>query len=87
MSIISGDLEGRCFLCGKPSAHVHHMLHGSMRKQADRYGLTCHLCFKCHEDLHNKGIKDRELQKTAQKEFEAKYGHDEYMRIFGKSYI
>jgi hypothetical protein len=62
------------------------MLHGSRRKQADRYGLTCHLCYKCHSDLHDKGIKDRELQAAAQMAFEKRYGHEEFMRIFGKNY-
>ena len=62
------------------------MLHGSMRKMADRYGLTCHLCYKCHTLLHDKGIMDRELQAEAQEAFEEIYGHEEYMRIFGKNY-
>ena len=63
------------------------MLHGSMREKADKYGLTCHLCLKCHMNLHDKGIMDRELQKDAQEAFEAIYGHDEYMKVFGKSFI
>ena len=87
ISIISGDAPDRCFICGRRPDHVHHMLHGAMRKQADRYGLTCHLCHKCHAMLHDRGVKDRELQIIAQREFEGKYGHDEYMRIFGKSYV
>ena len=85
-SIISDDLADKCYICGRYPQHVHHMLHGSYRKMADKYGLTCHLCYKCHNDLHDKGLKDRELQEVAQEAFEKKYGHDEFMRIFGKNF-
>lgn len=86
-SIIQGDSEERCYICGKHPNHIHHMLHGSMRKAADKYGLTCHLCAECHQRLHDKGIKDRELQIIAQAHFEELYGHEKYMEIFGKSFV
>lgn len=83
---IKGDCPDKCFICGKRPSQVHHMLHGSMRKAADKYGLTCHLCLECHSRLHDKGEHDKELQTIAQTAFEAEYGHDEYMRIFGKNF-
>lgn len=85
-SIIDDDREDRCYICGKYPQHVHHMLHGSMRKMADKYGLTCHLCLDCHNKLHDKNIKDRELQERAQIFFEKKYSHEKFMKVFGKNF-
>lgn len=86
-SIIPGDTAGRCYICGRmEKMEVHHCLHGIRRKAADKYGLTVHLCRKCHTELHDHGRYDRELEKVAQIVFEDKYGHEEYMRVFGKDY-
>ena len=86
-SIIPGDAQDRCYICGhRGNTEVHHMMHGSRRKMADKYGLTVHLCTRCHMDLHDHGDHDRDLEETAQEAFEKRYGHDEWMRIFGKNY-
>jgi len=86
-SIIPGDDPERCFICRRyRPEHVHHALHGSYRALADRYGLTVHLCIRCHSDLHDKGLYDKELEEIGQEAFEAEYGHDEFMRIFGKNF-
>lgn len=86
-SIIPCDDPERCFICRRyRPEHVHHVLHGSYRALADRYGLTVHLCIRCHSDLHDKGLYDKELEEIGQEAFEAEYGHDEFMRIFGKNF-
>jgi len=86
-SIIPGDDPERCFLCGRMHPeHVHHCLHGIRRKSADKYGLTVHLCVRCHMALHDRGEHDRELQELAQEVFEERYSHADWMRIFGKNY-
>ncbi len=86
-SIIPGDDPERCFICRRyRPEQVHHVLHGSYRALADRYGLTVHLCIRCHSDLHDKGLYDKELEEIGQEAFEAEYGHDEFMRIFGKNF-
>lgn len=78
-----------CRICGiwGEHLHTHHMLHGSMRKKADEYGLTCKLCHKCHTLLHDKGLHDLELQQEAQRMFESKYGHEKFMEVFGKNFL
>lgn len=82
------DDRYKCYLCGRTGVlQKHHCLHGSRRKQADRYDLTVWLCPDCHMKLHDKGIGDRKLQQTAQKHFEDQYGHIKYMEIFGKNYL
>lgn len=87
-SIIPDDSDEACYICGRGGAlQVHHMCHGSRRKMADKYGLTVHLCPACHMALHDKGTLDLELEQRAQRVFEQRYGHDEFMRIFGKNYL
>lgn len=86
-TIISNDSEGKCYICGKQANHVHHMLHGSMRSKADKYGLTCHLCYDCHQKLHDRGVMDKELQRIAQAYFESKHGHKKFIEVFGKNFI
>lgn len=88
-SIITGDTKDQCFICGRyGQTEVHHMIHGTAgRKKAEEHGLKVHLCHNCHMRLHDKGEHDRDLQKIAQDTFEKKFGHKEWMRIFGKNYF
>lgn len=79
--------DKKCYLCGRVEAlEVHHCLHGSYRKMADKYGLTVYLCHWCHARLHDHGDYDRDLQELAQIHFEKIYGHNEFMRLFGKNF-
>lgn len=80
--------EDKCRLCGSTQLlQTHHMLHGYMRKAADKYGLTCKLCAYCHANLHDHGLYDRELQQEAQRMFEKEHSHAEFMAIFGKNFL
>lgn len=76
-----------CYICGCPATDTHHMLHGSMRKKADAYGLTVMLCRGCHMLLHDKGLHDREIQQAAQRIFEQDHTRDEFIKEFGKSFL
>lgn len=87
-SIIKDDKKDRCFICHRyGKMQVHHMLHGCHRKNADHFGLTVHLCNDCHRALHDKGYYDQYLEGLAQIAFESKYGHDEFMKVFQKSWL
>lgn len=61
----------KCYLCGKPTdLEVHHCIPGRGNKKiCTELGLTCWLCRKCHADLHDRGIKYKEVQADAQKAF------------------
>ena len=86
-SIIPYDQPGQCYICRRMGrTQVHHMIHGSRRKAADRYGLTVHLCPVCHRLLHDRGVNDRDLKELAQVVFEEKFDHEKFMEIFGKNY-
>ena len=80
--------EKKCYFCGRTGTlHHHHCLHGSRRKKADKYGLIVYLCPHCHSQLHDLGVGDLFLEKKAQKYFEEKYGHEKWMKEFGKNYL
>lgn len=62
-----------CFICHAPytvGLEHHHLLHGTgQRKLADQDALWVWLCRKCHSDLHDKGLHDKELQALGQRIF------------------
>ena len=62
------DKKGlRCFLCGRVADHIHHIFYGrGKRNISDREKLTVALCYKCHWQIHNNHLRDRELKKLAQ---------------------
>lgn len=82
-----------CFVCGVYGddfnpLETHHCMNGANRKNAEKYGLTVKVCRFCHMNIHE---HDQELQdnlrKMAQVAFEYKHSHEEWMKIFGRSYI
>lgn len=91
-SIISN--ERVCYACGSPlNLHKHHMIYGTAnRKKAEADGLWCYLCYTHHTanktGVHggNKAL-DTALHKTAQRAYEAKYGHEEYMRRYHLNWL
>lgn len=62
----------RCYVCGSTSnLHLHHIMFGKNRKNADADGLTCYLCWEHHEGtngVHGKNGHDLnlKLKKVAQ---------------------
>ena len=82
------DDKYRCHICGRTGMlQKHHCLHGSRSKAADRHDLTVWLCLHCHQELHDHGVCDLQLEQEAQRYFEEKYGHEQYMKEFGKNYL
>lgn len=87
---ITGDHPDECFICGAVGpTDVHHCMHGTANRElADKYGLTVHLCHKCHMNLHDRdSAVDRFLQGIAQVNFEKKYSREEWMKVFWKNYL
>ena len=90
-SILSNEKE--CYICHKTQAlHKHHIFFGTAnRKISEQYGCWCWLCYEHHNGssrgVHFNIALDRMLKKEAQKRFEGIYGHKEYMRQIGRSYL
>lgn len=84
--------EKRCYLCGSTvNLEDHHIIHGPLRKVAEKYGLKCYLCRTCHRDnkkgAHGNGRIDRKLKEDVQRKFEETHSHDEWMSIVGRNYL
>lgn len=90
-SIITEDMQ-HCFICGRPKEHIHHVFFGtSNRKLSDKHGLIVPLCYEHHEGnygVHRNKAVDSKLKQLGQRKFEeAGYTRQEFMQIFGKSYL
>lgn len=88
-SIIQSNKE--CWVCGSPYVQVHHVIYGTAhRRLSEKYGLTVYLCQKHHtggEGVHFNPILDKTLKQIAQKRFEEKYSHEEFMKVFKRNYL
>lgn len=93
-SIMEHGKADYCYLCGRMGyLEEHHIFGGPNRKHSEALGLKVHLCPECHRDTR-KGVhgsegqgKKLQLQQEAQKNFEARYSHEEFIRVFGKNYL
>ena len=85
--------EKRCYLCGSTlQLERHHCLHGTAgRKLADKHGLWIWCCAYHHRDnkhgVHGDANLDLHIKQVAQTAFEKHYGHDMWMRVFGRNYL
>lgn len=84
--------ERRCWFCGSMvGLERHHIMSGTAnRKLSEKYGLTVWLCRRHHTGTDGAQYDpdmNRQLRQDAQCAFERKYGHAEWMRIFGKNYM
>lgn len=88
-SIIQDDTD-YCFICGRYGTEIHHIFFGtSNRKMSDRYGLVVGLCYEHHRGnsgVHFNRELDMRLKQMAQSRFNETYTED-FMKIFGKSYL
>ena len=82
-------MEHECYVCRKANADLHHIFGGRNRQTSDRLGMTVYLCRLHHRDVHdhpNRGL-DIILKRDAQREFEKTHTREEFIKLFGKSYL
>ena len=81
--------EKRCFITGSTrNLDLHHCFHGCRRQAADRWGCWIWLRHDLHMELHDKNKElDRMIERACQERFEELYSHQEFMEVFGKSYL
>ena len=89
--------EKTCWVCGSPNVELHHVFSGwANRCQSDRYGCTVFLCRAHHTGKHGVHFDrdlDTKIRLECQRAWEARYaknpygGHDEFRRVFGRSYL
>lgn len=85
--------EKECFICKNPySLECHHIYPGSAnRKKSEKTGLKVWLCHDHHtggpDAVHNNPRVMRWLKETGQAAFEKTHSREEFMRIFGRTYL
>ena len=88
-SLLQPSDQRECYLTGCQSGcDVHHIFAGPNRKKSDEWGCWVYLKHDIHMDLHDRDkTLDYRLKQECQRAFEKKYGHETFMRIFGKSWL
>lgn len=90
-SIIQHEKE--CYFCGRTdNLDIHHCIHGTAnRKNADKYGLKIYVCKDHHtmgpDAIHRNAQIDNQVKQMAQKKFEETHTREQFIGIFGKSYL
>ena len=77
--------NGLCALCGNNQIQLHHILAGVNRKNSTKYGMIVPLCYRHHDWVHKTNYK--KFKEEAQREFEETHTREEFIKIFGKSYL
>lgn len=94
-SIIINEDNRQCFICGKrDNLHLHHVMFGKNRKNADEDGLTLWLCYDHHEGTNGvHGKYGHDLDITLKKIAETQWikvnnkTEDDFRKRYGKNYL
>lgn len=81
-----------CWITGSTSGlHRHHIYAGSRRNASEEWGCWVWLRGDWHNlssyGVHFNTAFDRELKALCQEKFEALYGRERFMEVFGKNYL
>lgn len=81
-----------CALCGAHRSErpmtLHHVYHGKKyRDISDKEGFILTLCEECHRNVHSSRALDKLLQKSMQRAYEEKHSREEFLEIFGRSWL
>lgn len=84
--------EKKCWVTGdRYNLHEHHIFGGARRKLSEKYGLKVYLRGDWHNlagyGVHFNHDLDMRLKRAGQQAFELDHSREEFIRIFGKSYI
>lgn len=85
--------ERKCYATGAEyNLDSHHVFKGSRRKLSEKYGLKVWLRHDVHMKMHDHDkpyeTLENDLKAVAQQAFEDNgYSREEFMRIFGASYL
>ncbi len=71
--------------------HKHHIMRGSRRKAAEKWGCWIWLRADWHNmaayGVHNNPRLEEQLRQICQMRFEELHWHDKWMEVFGKNYL
>jgi len=81
-----------CYITGsRVNLHRHHVFGGPLRQKSERWGCWVWLRADYHNMSEHGVHADRQLdlriKRECQEAFEARFGHELFMEVFGKSYL
>lgn len=86
-SIITNNLD-KCYICKKAKKEdLHEIFRGRNRQISMKYGLVIPVCRKCHDTIPKSKTLTKKLHEVGQKAFEKEYKSENFIQIFGKSYL
>jgi len=86
------DVFDTCLICGTSCGlERHHVFYGSgLRQLSEKWGMVATLCHEHHRGNHGVHLNhelDLELKQEFQRRFESGYSREEFMSIFGRSWL
>lgn len=86
------DVFDTCLICGSSQGlERHHVFFGTgLRQLSEKYGMVATLCYECHRGgrgVHLNRELDLELKQEFQRRFEGTHSREEFMAIFGRSWL
>lgn len=86
-SIITNNLD-KCYVCKKAKKEDLHEIFGGRNRQISmKYGLVIPVCRKCHDLIPKSKTLTKKLHEVGRKAFEKEYKSENFIQIFGKSYL
>ena len=80
-----------CYITGSTEGlHRHHVYAGGRRSASERWGCWVWLRWDWHTGdcgVHRNTEFDRRLKRECQEKFEELYGHEKFMKVFGKNFL
>ncbi len=86
VSILTNDLT-RCIVCGNKKDHLHEVFPGKNRINSMKEHMVLPLCIYHHIQIHNDSQMALYWKRLCQKIFEKSHTREEFINIFGRSYL
>ena len=86
------DVFDTCLICGNNQGlERHHVFYGSgLRQLSEKWGMVAPLCHRCHRGSHGVHFSrplDLMLKRLFQEKFEETHTREEFMEVFGRSWL
>lgn len=77
----------KCRLCGGKATDRHHVFMGRNRQKSEDLNCVVWLCRDCHNLAHRSREVSLRLMKNEQARLENEMDREDFIRIFGRSYL
>lgn len=85
-SILTDNLNS-CIICGNKKEHLHEVFPGAFRQRSMKENMVLPLCAFHHTQIHSDIELSLYWKRSCQKKYEESHTRDEFIKIFGRSYL